>query len=131
MTKEPLTVRTTYPPGASDFFRHSSFVIRHFDFRRFHQLFEQPIHLAPCLLIEPESDRAADNGVLENALAQKQMFFDGEEGIEAGLNGDECGEWFVDPLCLRGIAGLQRAPESHQRANQVRTWHGANHAVWV
>src|SRR6266487_7114939 len=105
MTNEPSTVRTTYPPRASDFFRHSSFVIRHFDFCRLHQPFEQPIHFASCFLIESESDRASNNGVLENALAQKQMFFDREEGIEAGLNGDECGEWFVDPLCLRGIAG--------------------------
>src|SRR5437879_1918634 len=59
------------------------------------------------------------------------MFLDGEKSIEAGLDGDERGQWFVNTPRLRAIAGLQGAPQPNQCANQVRTWHGAGHAVLV
>src|SRR5688572_6913769 len=76
----------------------------------FHQPFEQPVYLALSFLIQPEPNRAANNRVLKNTLSHQQMFFDGEESIEAGLDRDDGGQGFVNTLRLRGIAGLQCAP---------------------
>jgi hypothetical protein len=59
------------------------------------------------------------------------MFLDGQEGIQAGLHGDESGQGFMNLRCLPCIAGLQRPPQRNEGANQVRPGHGADHAVLV
>src|SRR6185295_3207048 len=89
----------------------------------------QLVHLASSFVIEPESDRAAHQRVLENALSNEQMLFHGEKSVQACLQGNQRRQWAVDALRPHRIASLQRAPEPDERSDEVRTGHGADHAV--
>jgi hypothetical protein len=73
------------------------------------QSVEESVHLVPGFVIKPKANRTADDGVLKNSLSDQEMFFHGQEGIEAWLHGDERGQRTVNAIGRRRIPGSESA----------------------